>query len=576
MKFLMLLAFAAFTTANAWSSASSVCIPTVTTVPVPRSIEEAITQAESYAADILTIGSILSTAELSSPTLTYAESVLESYAHSYYSLITALETYYASPTVIAESSVEEYTRLTSAHSTLASAISAIVSFGETHPSFETAQNTLLSIEVTQSSILTELSVYTEVASPSVYSASEVVSEATLTSPSILATFISIYTADIAYPSVESALSSLSASVYTLPSTVVSEVLTFIESPSTVSRSVIESLESCYESVYSELTYLTSFTESHTSVVSALTDFLSAASSVSSLSTAMSTLISYQMPTLTYDVSVISHVTRTWPSFTTDIEILSGYTATSPALSFAIGTLESSFYNSPSIASSIYSALVSPSTVTCPTQLSEEELSHSSLVTAIDTILSWESDYSSSASTLTSIVSKLTSNFADYRTLLTAASYISTAASPSIASASYAISSLKTIVSDITSVLTAITYVTKAEPSLSCAESIIESYAEVSPTVALSIFSIIESPSIIRGHTTYYAELTASYESLASAIESIVSAESSYSELAYYEESFIYAASVDSSILSQYTDFSTLTASDYEAFETQTCSSSGSY
>jgi len=309
-------------------------------------------------------------------------------------------------------------------------------------------------------------------------------------------------------------------------------------------------------VYSAISYVTEFTRSHSSVVTAITDMLSVESTVSSLSTAAYTIISYQMPTLTYQISVVTHASYSWPSFSTDMSIVSAYTATSPTLSYALSTIESSFYNSPSIASSIYLALVSPSTVTNPTQISYEEISHQSLVTALTEVISWESAYSSYASTFSGIMSLLTSSFKTERTLLTAASYISTAVSPSVASASFAISSLKSIVSDITDVLSEISYVTYASPSLSCAESTVESYAERYPTVVSELWVAANSPSdIAKSSVSSYAYIEDSYPSVFSALLSIASATPYYSGLSSYESSFIYAASVDSSIMSQYYYFS---------------------
>jgi hypothetical protein len=205
-------------------------------------------------------------------------------------------------------------------------------------------------------------------------------------------------------------------------------------------------------------------------------------------------------------------------------------------------------------------------VTDPSQVSSEEISHTSLVTAIETIISWEDYYTSQANTFSDILSQLTSEFTSYRTLLTAASYISSAASPSFASASHAIASIKTRVTDITSVLSAITYAISNEPSLSCAESIIGSYAHVSPTVVTELFSAIESPSTVASsEVTYYATLVGEYPSLVSALDSVVSAEVSYPSLSYYEESFIYAASIYSDIIYYFSYSYTVISSDEGCF-----------
>lgn len=562
LKLLVLLSVAALARADSCSPA----VPASITKSLPPSVATQISEAFTEAADIVTIGSILSTAELTSVTLSYAEEVIESYAHSYYSLITLIETYFLSPSVIAPSSVSSITYVTYLHPTLASAVSEVVSFESSHTSFATAQQTLQSIEVSQSSILTYLSEYTEIASPSVSIASGVIAEATLTSPSILATVISLYTADVSYSNVVSALSSLSYEVYILPSTVVSEVLTFISSPCTAPPSVVSSIESCYPSLWSDLSYITEFTKSHSSVVTAITDLIEAESSISSLSTAAYTIISEQMPTLTYQISVLTQVSYSWPSFSTDIELISEYTATSPTLGCALSVIESSFYESPSIASAIYCALTSPSTVRNPQQISYEDISHQSLVTAITELLSWESAYSSYASTVSGILSKLLVSFETQRTLLTAASYVSTAASPSVASASVAINTLESIVTDITSVLSEVSYVADAVPSVSCDESVVASYAATNPTVVSELWMAAESPSLIaKSSVSYYASLEASYSSAFSALLSIASETQYYSSLASYEYSFIQAASIDPYALSQYSYFSSAQGSASSAY-----------
>jgi hypothetical protein len=553
--------------------ADSVCIPTVSTVPVPSSIETVFTSAEVYAPSLSTIGSVISTFELSSPSLATVETVIEYYMQSYSSLVTELESMYSYPSLY---TTETVTELTTAYSTLASAVSSLISAELTQTVVAEYQSTLQSLEVSYSTILTVLTAYTDFASPSVYTASAIISEATLTSPSILATVIAVSTAVSSSPTVSSAVSYLSYAMYTVPSSVVSEVLTIISSPSTVGASTVSSLESCYSTLYSELTYVTAFTYSYPSIVTAITDYLSAASTVSSLGSAVNTIVSYQMPTLSYEVSVLTAAVSTQPSLTLDLSVLTYLTAESPTLAEAESTIEGSFYASPSIAYTIYYALDYPSLVTNPTAVSYYEESHESLVTAIDTLISFESYYTSAATMLSSIEQQLTTAFESYGTLLTAYSYVQDVTSPSLASATEAIYTAKTVVSDLTYVLSTLVTAVSYYPSLSCAESVIEYYATAYPSVATYLWSVYDGDIAVAYSSIYYVEsLVASYPGLASADSLLLSA-TSYSEYPFsasLESSFIYAAESDSSLLTQYETLSTYSASAVASWSS--CSSGSS-
>jgi trimeric autotransporter adhesin len=556
MKLLVILAalvaVASASSSSSSSSSSSATLPSVisSVTYLPATIVTQIAEAYSYAADITTIGSIISTIALSSPSITYAESVIASYEQSYSSVISYIESIYSSPSLLAPSSVSSFSYLTSIHSTLASAIATVVSIESSHYSLESVQSTLESVEVSQSSILSYLTEYTAIASPSIYYATEVIAEATITSSSIVPTFVAVYTAVSDYPAVSLALSSLSSQLYTLPSTVVSEIVSYISSPSTVSPSVLSSLSYCYGSVYSELTSIVEFTYSHSTDVSPITNLIYAESSVASLSCAIYTVMVSQLPTLFYQTSVISAISYTLPSVYTDVEYLSYFEASSPTLSYALSTIEETFYESPSIASSIYQAIVSPSSVTNPTQISYEEISHQSFVSAITALTSFESAYTSIASTVSSIVYSLTSAFETERTLLTAVDYVSDLTSPSYYSASIAISSLLSVVSDIPTVLSYISSVLYSSPSLSCYESAIEVAAYYYPYYISQLWEVYNSPSLITDSFSYYSYLEAEYSTAAYAISQIVSAESTFTSLSSYETSFISAASQDSSLITE--------------------------
>jgi hypothetical protein len=555
-------------------ASSSVCIPTVTTVPVPSSIETEISSAEVYAPSLTTIGSVISTFELSSPTLATVETVIEYYESSYASLVSELESIYSYPSLYTD---ETITELTTAYPTLASAVSGLISAELTQTNLAAYQSTLQSLEVSYSTILTVLTAYTDIASPSVYTASLIISQATLTSPSILATVIAVSTAISTSPTVSSAVSYLSYAIYTVPSSVASEVLTIIYSPSTVGASTVSSLESCYPTLYSELTYVTAFTYAYPSIVTALTAYLSAASTVSSLGSAVSTIVSYEMPTLSYEVSVLTAAISTQSDITEDLSVLTYLTAESPSLAEAESTIEGSFYASPSIAYTIYYALDYPSLITNPTAVSYYEESHESFVSAIDTILSFESYYTSSASMLSSIEQQLTTAFASYGTLLTAYSYVEDVTSPEEASATEAIYTAKTVVSDLTYVLSTLVSVISYNPSLSCAQSVIEYYATAYPSIAAYLWSVLDSDTYVAySEVSTVESIIASYPSLASAEDQMLSA-ATYSVYPFsvtLESSFIYAAASDSSLLSQYETFSYYSSAAASSWSV--CSSSSSY
>jgi hypothetical protein len=555
MKLLSITVLAALVTISSADSSCTISVPTIiSSVPLPPTIESQLAQAYSYAADILNIGSIVSTIELTRPTLFTAESVVASYELSYESIISYIEEIYESPSLLPPSSVSSFSSLTAIHSTLASAIKTIVTIESSHTSLAGVQTALQYVEHSQPSILTYLGQYTKIASPTVYSDSHIIEDATITSPSIVPTWIEVYTAVSGYSAVISALSSLSSEMYTLPSTVDVDILTYIDSPDIISPTLLSHLSSCYPDVYTELNAITMFTKSHTSVVSAITNYLSAAEAVSSLGSAIYYIMTDQMPSLIYQISVMSDVSYYWPSAYQDIEFISELTATSPTLYRALTTIEQTFYESSSIASAILHAITSPSTVTSPTRVSYMEISHQSFVSALNEISSFESAYSTYAYTVCTILSHLTEAFKTERTLLTAASYISEATSPSTFSASIAIQTLFSVVNDLTTVMDEITSVIHYVPSLSCYEQTIEYYGWYYPEYDQALWEVYNSPSEITSSFSYYSELAADYSALATALYHIVTEESSYPLLDVAESAFLTAAESDSQVL---TDFESL-------------------
>jgi hypothetical protein len=554
------------------------CVPTVSTAQVPSTIEEVISSVDVYYPSLTSIGAAISVIELSSPTVALAESTLEYYASSYATVIDEIESIYSYPSLYTDLSY--VSELTSAYSSIASAVSYIESVEETQTELAAYQSTLQSVEVSYSSILTELSIETDIAYPTLYIASQVISEATLTDSSIFASVVAVYTAISDSPTVESAVSYLSYAAYTVPSTVVSEILTIIYSPSTVSASVVSSLESCYSTVYDELVFVTGFTYQYPSVVTDLVDYLSAASYVSSLGSAVYTVLTQQMSTFTYEVDVLSGASSVVPTVIADLSVLSYIEAESPSIAYAESTIEGSFYFSPTVASAIYYALDYPSLIPYPTQVAYEEESHESLVSAIDYIISWEDYYSSSLTLLTGVESGLISAFTEYRTLLTAFSYVQDVTEPSEASASASFSSAKDLVSDLTYVLSGVSYVVSELPSLSCAESEVEYYAEEYPSVASYIWGVLDDDVYVSASSApYFASLIASYSSVYYYEQQILGGLIDYSFLASLESSFISAAATDSSLITQYESLGSIeySASSYlDSIESSYSSSSSSY
>jgi hypothetical protein len=551
------------------SSSSSICVPTVTTVPIPSSIVSIITGASYYNPSVTSIGSVISTVELSSPSVYTAETVIESYEPYYSTVISEIESMYSYPSLYTDLSyISEFTQ---AYSSLATAVSIIESVELTQSSLAQYQSSLQSLETVYTSILTDLYELTGREYPSVYSAAYVISEATLTDSSILATLIEIDTLISSSPTVSSAVNSLSASLYTLPYSVYTEIVSWLSSPSTVGSSTLSSLYICNSAAYYEMKLISQWEASHPYYYSnpiVFATWAGAAYYVSSLLTAVSTIISYQMPTLSYDVSVVSAALSTQSEITEDLSVLSYIEAESPSIYHAEATIEATFYNSPSVAYSLAYALDYPSLVTDPSTISIYAESHSSFVSAILEIDNWGWYYTSSSSMLDSIESQLTTAFVNYGTLLTAYSYVQDVTSPSLAIATAYISAVKSSVSDLTYILTQMTYVISQLPSLSCDESVEEYYAEVYPSVASYIWdvedSIIYLPS---SSVSYFESLTASYPTLASADISIVGGQIDYSFLYSLESSFIYAAETDSSLLTQYEEISSVESLAYTALST---------
>jgi hypothetical protein len=563
MKMLLIVAFLAFSAtliAGEGESSYSDCVPTVYT-PISSSIVSILTSASYYYPSIYTIGSELSTLELSSPSLYTAETTIESYEPYYSSVISEIESMYSYPALYTDLSyVSEFTE---AYSSLASAISIIETAELTQTGLAQYQSSLQTLETIYTSILTDLTLYTGIEYPAVYTASYIISQATLTDSTIFASVVAVSTAVSVSPTVSSALSSISYYVYTLPSTVVSQIVTLISSPSTVGSSTISSLEECYSTIYTDVDYVTAFTYYYPSIVSDITSYLYAASSVSSLGSAVSTIVSYQMPTLSYEVSVMTHAASTQPAISNDLSVFTYIAATSPTVYHAEDTIEATFYNSPSIAYSISYALSYPSLVTDPSTIQYYEESHESFVSALTAISSWESYYTSSSLMLSSIQSQLTTAFVNYGTLLTAYNYIQDITSPSLASATASISVAKSVVSDLTYILTQMTYVISQLPSLSCYESEEEYYAEVYSSVASYIWDVDDSIVYLPSSSvSYFQSLTASYPTLASADIHIMGGQIDYSFLYSLESSFIYAAETDSSLLTQYEELSSASESAY--------------
>jgi len=136
----------------------------------------------------------------------------------------------------------------------------------------------------------------------------------------------------------------------------------------------------------------------------------------------------------------------------------------------------------------------------------------------------------------------------------------------VASASAAISSAKSVVSDLTYVLSSVESWTISLPSLSCDESIVESYAVDYPSVATYLWSIDDGVSVVASSSiTYVESLIASYATLNSALLSVASAIYYYPSITSVESSFIYAAESDSSILTLYDSLSTASSDAYSSW-----------
>jgi epidermal growth factor receptor substrate 15 len=517
------------------------------------SVSYALSSASSCDPSIYSIGTILSTIEFSSPSVSAAESIIESYEYSSPSVVSFLESDIEYPSVISSptlfySEVSEYSSLYAAISTIDDVIAIC-------PSLSAVQSTLQSVMQSDSSILYQLSQYTYYVSPSIVSASNVIDQATIVSSSAFSDDIALSLYVAPYPSVSYAICELSYYAYTLPSTVVSDIVSFVSSPSTVAPSVVSYIYDYYPSIYPYAYTVESFVISYPEVDPWFTDEFYVDSCVSSFSSAVSYVEYYQMPTFYYQASVISSVEYTWPSVSTDLSYLSILEASSSSLGYAFSAIENTFYNSPAIASSLYEALVSPSTVVDTQLISYEEMSHQSFVSALDTILSFQSAYPSYSLTISYVLYYASSAFETASTLLTANSYISALISSSTASATYSLLTDLTVISSESTILSAVSYATYYSPTLSCYESVAESYAYNYPSVIYALWNVITEPSLYFTQASTYASLEASYPVLVNYLEYIYSAAYSYSSLYSYEGSFLLGAEYDSELLTEYYEVS---------------------
>lgn len=561
---------------GASASYSSSTVSSSSSLTLSASVSYELSSAAYCDESIYSIGSELSTLELSTPSLYMAESVIASYEYSSPSIVSDLESDMEYPSAV--TSLTQYYYDESEYSNLATAIATLINVEETSPTLAADQSSLQTIMQSDSSILYDLSEYTDVYSPSVVSASEVIDEATIVSSGAFEDAISLSLDISSFYSLESNLASISYLMYSLPSSVDYEVTEFISSPSTMAVSSVSYLYDYYPTVYDFASVIGSYVASYPSIGSAITDYLSVVSVVSSFGSAVSSIEYYQMPTLYVQEAEMSSASSTWSTISTDLGYLTVIEASSPSLSYAFSTLENTFYESPEVASSLYYAIYSPSTVTDTELVSEEEMSHQSFVSALDTVFSFESAYPQYASTLSYILYAATSAFETESTLMTAAEYMEALTSSSVASATYSLSTDLTVISNEDTVLYAVSYATYESSTLSCYEQEIESYAYWVDDYVMSLWSVVESPSLYFAEASYYAELEDSYPSLVYALEYIYSAAYTFTSLYSYESSFIYAAGYDSQLLSDYyyASYSAYEDASYMWWYSSSSSSSSSY
>lgn len=546
MKLFVLLALVAAVAAD-----SRTCIPEpVSDVEplAPPSVTRITSAASLIDPSISSDISILEGISLSSPTFAPVESVIESYARSHYDTLSLLEYYDRSPSAI--TSPTSVAEMVSDFSSLASAVEELVSEERTHPSLYAIQSSFQALMVYYTSILTAGETSFDFSHASLTSAESGISKAAVTSPSVVTDVEVITTMESFSPSLVTDFSALTeaAEYY---STALHELTTardWTETDAWYIDTTLKSIESCYPTLFTAVTAIDSFIESHSSDDSAFSRIVSVLTSVPSIITDVTAFVDSVSSSLTAALTAISPVEQVNSHLTTEVTYLDVLEASHPSLSCAEGTLERDLVSNSATVSLIEEELSSPSQVTDSSYVVSLEQEYPSLLTALEEITTVELSHPS----LSYVQSEV--NYAELviSTVLTDVGEVISATSPSLVGDASDMEDVEAISPTITTALHSLSTIIQASPSLSCAESIIAKYASSAASVLYTIESAVDSPSSVAPSSlAYIAKLTAEYSSLASALRSILSAEYTFPQLSSIEHDVTFALTYEPSLISVY-------------------------
>jgi len=567
MKLFILLAFIAAANARRES-----CVPrpvsNVEPIP-PPSVTEVTSAAsltdQSLSSDIRIINAI----DVSSPTFETVESVVESYARSHYDTISLLEYYDESPSEITSPTSEA--EMVSRFPTLASAVSELISEEGTHPSLYALQSSFQAVMVDYPSIVTAGETSFEFSYASLSSAESGISKAQVSSPSIV-TDVQVMTTIVSLsPSLSSAFSELTvaAEYYSTALHEITSARDWTDTDAWEVDTTLQSIKSCYSTLYSAIVEIDSFLTSHSSdseqfshLVTALTEVPSIITDVTEFVSAVSSSFNSALASLSPANQIDSHIT-------TEVTYLNVIEASHPSVSCAEGTLEREMATKASTVEEIGEAISSPSAVTNPAQVSSLEDKYPSIVSAYDDIDSAELTHPS----LSYIQAQLTYDELVVTDLLTAANEVISETSPSLYGDKNIIEKAEYVSPTITDALHSLGTIIQASPSISCAESVIAHYASSYATILYTIAEALDSPSQVAASSiAYIAELTAAYPELASAIRTIASAELTFPQLASIQSDISFALTYEPSLIAVYNQMT-----EYKSIVTQeVCSFAPSY
>lgn len=533
--------------------AAETCIPKpVSNVhpPPPPSVSRVTSAASVLVPSLQTDISIIEALTLSSPTFGPIESIIESYAQSHEDTISLLEYYELYPSAVTSPTQEA--SIETDFPTLATAVVELVSVEESHTSLLNIQSSLQSLMAYYSSIVTDGATSFEFSHGSLISAESGISEVAISTPSIV-TDVEVLTTII---SIDSALtcaeSELTDAAYYY-STVLHDITTaqdWTDTSAWVIDTTLQSIATCYPTVYHAIVSFDDFLSSHGSDTQAFSELVTALTYVPSIITDVVDFVTSVSTSFTQAVADISPAVYADTHITTEISYLDVIEAQLPSLSCAESDLEHQLVSEASVISILEVAYSSPSAVTNSAYIvSLEELypSIESAITEIETAISWDPS-------LSYVQSQLTQEELIVPDLLTDANEVISATSPGLIGDVSELDKVEYISPSIVTALHSLKTIIQASPSLSCDEDVVAQYAISEPTILYTIAVALDSPSQVSATSLpYIAQLTAEYTGLASALRSIDSIEYTFPQLAYIQDAISFALTYEPSLLYVYSN-----------------------